>query len=146
MIAIGLCKVEHLEKQLRVWVHGDDFVPLGYIIIVKGFSSEAARVLDCHEWRNPWALWTDDGITWEADLRLAELIRISFGVTGRSVATPTSSMTLKERFRLTRRRQIGIVQTLSVHSISPVTDLRYKSSAGIWHARCNSRRIWMKWD
>ena len=87
MIAIGLCKVEHLEKQLRVWVHGDDFVPLGYIINVKWFSSETARVLDCHEWRNPWTLWTDDG-TWEADLRHAELIRKSFGVTGRSVATP----------------------------------------------------------
>ena len=50
--------------------------------------SQTARVLDCHEWRNPWTLWTDDGITWEADLRHAELIRKSFGVTGRSVATP----------------------------------------------------------
>ena len=27
--------------------------------------------------------------------------------------------------------------------ISPVTDLIYRSSAGIWHARCNSRRTWM---
>ena len=50
--------------------------------------SQTAGVLDCHEWRNPWTLWTDDGITWEADLRHAELIRKSFGVTGRSVATP----------------------------------------------------------
>ena len=32
--------------------------------------------------------WTADGITWEADPRHAELIRKSFGVTGRSVATP----------------------------------------------------------
>ena len=31
--------------------------------------------------------WTDDGITWEADPRHAELIRKSFGVTRRSVAT-----------------------------------------------------------
>ena len=32
--------------------------------------------------------WTAEGITWEADPRHAELIRKSFGVTGRSVATP----------------------------------------------------------
>ena len=32
--------------------------------------------------------WTADGITWEPDSRHAELIRKSFGVTGRSVATP----------------------------------------------------------
>ena len=31
--------------------------------------------------------WIADGITWEADLRHAELIRKSFGVTGRSVTT-----------------------------------------------------------
>ena len=31
---------------------------------------------------------TADGITWEADPRHAELIRKSFGLTGRSVATP----------------------------------------------------------
>ena len=44
MIAIGFvqgraspCIYRHLEKQLRVWVHGDDFVPLGYIINVKCF-------------------------------------------------------------------------------------------------------------
>ena len=77
-------------------VHGDDFVPLVYIINVKWFSSETARVLNCHEWRNPWTLWTDDGITWEADLRHAELIRISFGVTGRPVATPGVRDTLND--------------------------------------------------
>ena len=32
--------------------------------------------------------WTADGITWEADPRHAELVRKSFGVTGRSVTTP----------------------------------------------------------
>ena len=32
--------------------------------------------------------WTDEGISWEADPRHAELIRKSFGVTGRSVSTP----------------------------------------------------------
>ena len=32
--------------------------------------------------------WTADGITWEADPRHVELIRESFGVTGRSVTTP----------------------------------------------------------
>ena len=32
--------------------------------------------------------WTAGGITWEAHPRHAELIRKSFGVTGRSVTTP----------------------------------------------------------
>ena len=32
--------------------------------------------------------WTADGITWEADIGHAEIIRKSFGVTGRSVMTP----------------------------------------------------------
>ena len=31
--------------------------------------------------------WTDEGISWEADPRHAELIRKCFGVTGRSVST-----------------------------------------------------------
>ena len=61
MIAIGFvqgraspCIYRHLEKQLRVWVHGDDFVPLGYIVNVKCFFCEAARVPGCHVSRNPW--------------------------------------------------------------------------------------------
>ena len=44
MVAIGFvqgraspCIYRHLEKQLRVWVHGDDFVPLGYIVNVRWF-------------------------------------------------------------------------------------------------------------
>ena len=32
--------------------------------------------------------WTDEGISWETDPQYAELIRKSFGVTGRSVSTP----------------------------------------------------------
>ena len=32
--------------------------------------------------------WTDEGNSWKADPRHAELIRKSFGVTGRSVSTP----------------------------------------------------------
>ena len=32
--------------------------------------------------------WTDDGITWEGDPQHSELIRKSFGVTSRSLATP----------------------------------------------------------
>ena len=31
------CIYRHLEWQLRVWVHGDDFVPLGYIVNVRWF-------------------------------------------------------------------------------------------------------------
>ena len=44
MIAIGfvqgrtsLCIYRHMEKQLRVWAHGDDLVPLGYIVNVRWF-------------------------------------------------------------------------------------------------------------
>ena len=62
MVAIGFvqgtaspCIYRHLEKQLRVWVHGDDFVPLGYIV-VKCFFCETARGWGCHEPRNPWTL------------------------------------------------------------------------------------------
>ena len=44
MISIGLvqgraspCIYRHLDKKFRVWVHGDDFVPLGYIVNVRWF-------------------------------------------------------------------------------------------------------------
>ena len=44
MIAIGFvqggtspCIYRHLEKQMRAWVHGDDFVLLGYIVNVRRF-------------------------------------------------------------------------------------------------------------
>ena len=43
-IAIGLvqgraslCIYRHLDKQLCAWVHGDDFVPLGYTVNVRWF-------------------------------------------------------------------------------------------------------------
>ena len=49
IVAIGLvqgrappCIYRHMEKQLRVWVHGDDFVLLGYIVNVR-FLLETAR-------------------------------------------------------------------------------------------------------
>ena len=83
MIAIGFvqggaspCIYRHLEKQLRVWVHGDDFVPLNYIVNVRCFFVvQSIRMLGRI-------------VDWEADPRHAELIRKSFGVTGRSVTTP----------------------------------------------------------
>ena len=79
-----------------MWVHGDDCVPLGYIINVNFFFCETAGGLGCHDANDcvqsirvlgRIVEWTADGITWEADPRHAELIRKSFGVTGRSVAT-----------------------------------------------------------
>ena len=95
MIAFGFvqgraspCIYRHLEKQLRVWVHGDDFVSRLHRQC-QMVLCETARVLDCHESRNPWTPpgchdcvqsirvlgriveWTADGITWEADLRHA---------------------------------------------------------------------------
>ena len=60
-------------------------------------SMSDARVLGCHESRNPWKSfrvlgrvveWNANGITWEADPRHAELMRKSFGVTSRSVTSP----------------------------------------------------------
>ena len=50
------CIYHHSERQLRVWVHGDDFVPLGYVIDVQCFFFfETAGGLGCHESRNPWS-------------------------------------------------------------------------------------------
>ena len=127
---------------------------------------ESARVLVFHESRNPWASWiprcvqsirrlgrivdwTADGITWEADPRHAELIRKLFGVTGRSVTTPGVRYKLDDtewevpideeaadRYRANTMR----AQYLSSDR------LIYRSSAVIWHARCNSRRTSTKWD
>ena len=88
----------HLEKQLRVWVHGDDFVLLGYMVNVRHFSMKLQEFIlasseyhdSLHSIRVPRRIveWTADGITWEADPQHAELIRKSFGVTRRSVTAP----------------------------------------------------------
>ena len=112
MIGIGFvqgsaspCIYRHLERQHRVWLHGDDLVPLGHIISVNYFLrnyrsfglSRIEEILgpsghhDCVQSIRVLGRivdWTADGITWEADPRHAELFRKSFGVTGRSVATP----------------------------------------------------------
>ena len=87
-------------------MHGDDFVPLGYIINVKWFFSSKLQEFwvvtnrgilgpsgyhDCVQSirvQGRIVEWTDEGISWKADPRRAELIRKSFGVTGRSVSTP----------------------------------------------------------
>ena len=112
MVAIGFfqvgaspCICRHLEKQLRVWVHGDDFVHLDYIVNVRCFFVKlqvfwvvtnrgilgSPAYHDCVQSIRVLGRiveWTADGLTWEADLRHADLIRKSFGVTGGSVATP----------------------------------------------------------
>ena len=80
--------------------------------------------------------------------RHSELIRKSFGVTVdqlRHLESETSSTTLKERPRSTRRQLIVIMRIRCVHSNSPVTDRKYKSSVETWRANCNSRRTWTKW-
>ena len=86
--------------------------------------------------------WTADGITWEADLRHAAVIRKSFGVTGRSVTTPGVRDKLtdieeevpideeaSDRYRANTMR----AQDLSCD----------RPDIQIGHARCNSRRTWM---
>ena len=88
-----------------MWVHGDDFVPSSYNTNVKRFfkSCKSSGLSPIEEFLVPlgttiackvsvypeelWE-WTDEGISWEADPRHAELIRKSFGVTDRSVSTP----------------------------------------------------------
>ena len=86
MIPIGFvqgrvspCIYRHLEKQLSVWVPGDDFVRRQCQMVL----CEAARVVSCHESENPWPPGyhdcvqsmrvlgriverTAEGITWEA--------------------------------------------------------------------------------
>ena len=71
----------HLEKQLHVWVHGDDFVPLGYFADVKWFFVKLQEFWvvtnrgilgpsGYHEHRAFGRLveGTAEGVTWEADL------------------------------------------------------------------------------
>ena len=60
IVAIGLaqgrappCIYRHMEKQLRVWVHGDDFVLLGYIVNVRWFFLK----LRGGESRSSWTPW-----------------------------------------------------------------------------------------
>ena len=88
-----------------MWVHGDDFVLLGYIVNVRWFFVKLQEFWvvtnqgilgppgyhDCVQsirMLGRIVEWTADGITGEAGPRHADLIRKSFGVTGRSVATP----------------------------------------------------------
>ena len=88
-----------------MWVHGDDSLPLGYIINVKCFFAKLQElwVVTNRGIRGPSGYhdcvqgirvlgriveWIAHGITWETDPRHAQLIRMSFGVTGRPVATP----------------------------------------------------------
>ena len=84
----------------------------------------------------------------EADPRHAQLIRKSFGVTGRSISTAGVKDRLDDiegETRLRRRRRIDVVRIRCVRGISQVTGLRYKLNAEIWLASCNSRQTWMKW-
>ena len=78
------CIYRLFERQLRVWVHGDDFVPLGYIINVEWFFSKMQEFWvatnrgilgpsgyhDCVQSirvLGRFVEWTDEGISWEAD-------------------------------------------------------------------------------
>ena len=79
------CICRHLERQLRVWVRGDDIVPSVASSKVFFFFFESAGVLGCHELRNPRALRVPRLC---AEHPSAGPLRKSFGVTGRSVATP----------------------------------------------------------
>ena len=109
---LAFCRVEHhrastdfWKSSSSVWVHGDDFVLLGYIVSVRWFLVKLQEfwvdtnrgILGPPGYHNSVQSnrllgriveWTVDGITWEADPRHAELMRKSLGVTGRSVTTP----------------------------------------------------------
>ena len=157
MIAIGFvqgrtspCIYRHPEKQLCVCGYTETTLcPSVTSSTSGGFFCRTARVLGCHESRNPWdpldtttvckafecwaGLW--NGPLMESPGRQILDMQSSsgnrFGVTGPISCDTwrqrTNSLTLKERFRSTKHRQIGIVPTPCVHSISPVTYLRYKS-------------------
>ena len=78
IVAIGFvqgraspCIYHHLEKQLRVWVHGDDFVLFGYIVNVRWFFLK----LRGDESRNSWTtriprLCTKHPSAWQAHGRV----------------------------------------------------------------------------
>ena len=160
MIAIGFvqgraspCTNRHLEKQL-------------YLSFTSSVSDETARVLGGDESRNSWTFWiprlrTEHPSVWQArgvDRRMdhlgsrpqhAELIRKSFGVTGRSVTTPgvrdklndiEGEAPIDKEAADRNRANTMRAQCLS----SPVTDQRYKSSVETWRASCNRHRTWTK--
>ena len=122
-------------------VHGADFVLLGYIV---NKSSGLSRIeesldhLDATTVCKAFECWAG---SWDGPLMASpghqENVRRD---------RPISYDTWSHRIRSTTKRQIGIVRTRCVHSISPVTDRIYRSSAVMWYARCNSRRTCMKWD
>ena len=114
------------------------------------FFCETAEGLGCHESRNPWASgvprlcakhssagqdrgmdrrWHHLGGRSSTCRAHQEIVRRDQPISLRLLTSETNPMTSKERSRSTKKRQTGIVRTPCVHSISPVTDLRYKSSA-----------------
>ena len=99
------CVYHHKARSLRVWVHGDDFVAMGCYADVKWFESQLKKVwvLTVCGIQGPpgyhdcvWDLrilgriitWTIEGVTWEADPRHAELIRMAYNVSSRKVTVP----------------------------------------------------------
>ena len=99
------CIYFHRVRKLRVWVHGDDFVPMGSISDVRWFESELRKAWtitnrgilgppgyhDCVQSLRILGRiveWTAEGITWEADPRHAELIWQAYNVSGRNITTP----------------------------------------------------------
>ena len=126
---------------MEVWVvtHQEILGPSGYHDCVHSIRV-LGRIVEC----------TADGTTWEADPRHAGLIRKSFGVTGRSVATPgvrDESGDIEGEVPIGKEAADRYrANTMHAQNVSPVTDLRYRSSAGTWHARCNNHRILTRWD
>ena len=71
------CMYHHSERQLRVWVHGDDLVPLSPMSLFLRHSSRSLvlQVTTTVCLLGRIADRTADGITWEANPRHAGLIR-----------------------------------------------------------------------
>ena len=113
MMQLALCRVEHHRAAIAIWKSSSvcgytetTSVLLGYIVNVRWFFVKLQEFWvvtnrgilgpsgyhDCVQSIRVLGRiveWTADGITWEADHRHAELVRKSFAVTGRSVATDT---------------------------------------------------------
>ena len=135
MIAIGFvqtgpspCIYRHLEKQLCVWVHGDDFVLFGYIINSDVLSncknSGLSRIEKSLE---PWIprlcakqssaeqecgkdrCWHHLGGRFSTCRARQEMVRRDWPISWRHLASETNSTFLEVTFRSTKKRQISIV-------------------------------------
>ena len=101
------CVYYHPQRDIRTTVHGDDFTTLASREQLEWLHAEMSaewEIVVRHILGPPWVpnvdsqavilnrlvTWDQEGITWEADPRHAELIIEACGVTGNKVTTPSA--------------------------------------------------------